>query len=76
MTNSNIKIQPEDLDAIFERFYRSADPMVQGQAGTGLGLWITRSLVELHGSQLWVNSTVGKGSTFGFALRVTEAVGE
>lgn len=68
VTDTGIGIHKDDLERIFERFYRSEDPLVQEQSGTGLGLSITKSLVELHGSHLWVNSAVGKGSTFGFAL--------
>lgn len=74
VSDTGIGIARAELEHIFERFYRGQDPIVQEQPGTGLGLSITRSLVELHGSQLWVNSTVGKGSTFGFALpRAEEA---
>jgi signal transduction histidine kinase len=68
VSDTGIGIQPDELDQIFERFYRSQDPLVQAQSGTGLGLAITKSLVELHGSRLWVDSVVGQGSTFGFAL--------
>jgi signal transduction histidine kinase len=70
--DTGIGIPRDELERIFDRFYRSADPLVQEQPGTGLGLSITRSLVELHGSQLWVNSTLGEGSTFGFALRLAD----
>jgi signal transduction histidine kinase len=66
--DTGIGICEEDLERIFERFYRSDDPLVQEHPGTGLGLAIARSLVELHGGQLWVKSTVGKGSSFGFTL--------
>lgn len=72
--DTGIGILSEEHDRIFERFYRSFDPLVQGQSGTGLGLAITRSLVELHGSKLWVSSSVGKGSTFGFSLHLVEAI--
>lgn len=68
VTDTGIGIHKGDLEHIFERFYRSEDPLVQEQSGTGLGLSITKSLVELHGGHLWVNSVVGKGSTFGFSL--------
>jgi signal transduction histidine kinase len=70
--DTGIGISREDLAHIFERFYRSGHPLVQEHPGTGLGLAITRSLVELHGSNLWVDSEVGKGSTFGFSLPVAE----
>jgi signal transduction histidine kinase len=71
--DTGIGIRREELDHIFERFYRSDDPMVRDQSGTGLGLAITKSLVELHGGQLWVQSTAGKGSTFGFSLPLAES---
>jgi signal transduction histidine kinase len=72
--DTGIGIPKEDLQRIFERFYRSPDPVVREQHGTGLGLAITKSLVELHESELWVDSRMGKGSTFGFSLPVAEAV--
>lgn len=70
--DTGIGIRREEVDRIFERFYRSDDPMVRDQSGTGLGLAITRSLVQLHGSQLWVRSNAGKGSTFGFSLPLAQ----
>jgi signal transduction histidine kinase len=72
VTDTGIGIPRADLDLVFERFYRGRDPIVQEQPGTGLGLSITRSLVELHDSHLWVDSAVGKGSTFGFTLPLAE----
>jgi two-component system phosphate regulon sensor histidine kinase PhoR len=73
--DTGIGIRPEELEHIFERFYRSDDPLVQEQSGTGLGLAITKSLVELHGGRLWVDSKVGQGSTFGFTLPLAEGAG-
>ena len=70
--DTGIGISREDLGHIFERFYRSGHPLVREHPGTGLGLAITKSLVELHGSNLWVDSEVGQGSTFGFSLPVAE----
>jgi signal transduction histidine kinase len=74
--DTGIGIRKDELEHIFDRFYRSNDPMVRSQPGTGLGLSITKSLVELHGGRLWVESEVGKGSTFGFTLPITEVDGE
>jgi signal transduction histidine kinase len=74
--DTGIGIDEDELQHIFERFYRSSDPLVQEQPGTGLGLAVTKSLVELHGSQLWVESTPGKGSAFGFSLPLAQAADE
>lgn len=70
--DTGIGIQKHDLEHIFERFFRSDDPLVREQPGTGLGLSIAKSLVELHGGEIWVKSQVGKGSEFGFTLPVVE----
>jgi len=58
-------IAAHQLEQIFERFYRCGEP---GTTGTGLGLAIARSLVELHGGRIWVESELGKGSAFSFSL--------
>jgi signal transduction histidine kinase len=62
-------IPPEEQAHIFDRFYRGSE---RRTGGTGLGLSIAKSLVELHGGQLWVESEVGKGSTFRFTLPIWE----
>ena len=59
-------IPAEDLPRLFSRYYRSK---AAGPAeGLGLGLYIARGLVEAHGGRIWVESEVGKGSVFSFAL--------
>jgi signal transduction histidine kinase len=65
-------IPPEDLEAIFEEFEQSADG--KKAEGTGLGLPLSRMLVELHGGRLWVDSRPGHGSTFRFTLPVHQEV--
>ena len=60
-------IPVEEQQMIFERFYRGQSADVKAR-GAGLGLAITKSLVELHGGQIWVTSTPGKGSQFAFNL--------
>jgi CheY-like chemotaxis protein/anti-sigma regulatory factor (Ser/Thr protein kinase) len=71
--DTGIGIAPEDQDKVFERFFRADDPIVQGSSGTGLGLPIVKSLVEMHGGRIWLESEVGEGSTFTFTLPVAEA---
>jgi len=59
-------IPPEEQERIFDKFYVVADG--RGPAGVGLGLYIARQLVELHGGRIWVESTPGRGSTFRFTV--------
>jgi signal transduction histidine kinase len=60
-------IPPEMQARIFEPFVQAADGVKHAQ-GTGLGLPISRSLVQAHGGELWVESDVGQGTTFFFIL--------
>jgi hypothetical protein len=60
-------IPAEDLDRVFERFYRREEGR---PTGTGLGLWISRGLVEAHGGRLVAESAEGQGSTFTFTLPI------
>jgi PAS domain S-box-containing protein len=66
--DTGVGIVQEDLGKLFTRFFRAEDAMVRQQPGTGLGLNITKSLVELHGGLIWVTSKPGVGSTFSFTL--------
>jgi len=65
-------IAPEDQSRIFEEFQQAAAGREQRE-GTGLGLALSKRLVELHGGRIWVDSEVGKGSTFVFTLPVPPA---
>jgi len=70
--DTGIGIDKKDQERIFERFYRANHPQVNQESGTGLGLPIVRSLVELHGGKVWVQSEPGQGSTFSFTLPVAD----
>ena len=60
-------IAAEDVERIFEEFQQT-DAGFEQREGTGLGLALSKRLVELHGGQIWVESEVGEGSTFVFTL--------
>ncbi len=68
--DTGIGIAPEHLTTIFEEFRQVEGSASRRYEGTGLGLTICRRLVELHGGRLWVESTVGVGSTFAFSLPI------
>ncbi len=61
-------ILPEHQSKVFERFYRVNNPLTRSTVGSGLGLSITKGHVEAHGGEVWLESTVGKGSKFYFSL--------
>ncbi len=71
VTDQGMGIPLEDLHRLFERFYR-AKAGKQRAEGLGLGLYITRLIVEAHGGRIWAESQVGKGSTFFFTLPLEE----
>ncbi len=66
--DTGIGISPEELPKICDRFFRSSDPRVHEETGSGLGLSLTNEIVRLHGGKLTVNSELNQGSTFTVAL--------
>jgi signal transduction histidine kinase len=62
--DSGIGIPESDLPRLFEKFYRGTNREALAQRGTGLGLAIVKSIAERHGGKVWVESELGKGSTF------------
>ncbi len=70
--DTGIGIPPDKLDAIFEPFEQGEGSAERLYEGAGLGLSITRKLLDLHGGTIGLQSTVGKGSTFTFTLPVYE----
>jgi signal transduction histidine kinase len=70
--DNGIGISAEDQQKIFSKFFRSDDQKAREAPGTGLGLNITRSLVEMQGGKIWFESEFRKGTTFHFTIPVVE----
>jgi signal transduction histidine kinase/CheY-like chemotaxis protein len=67
VTDTGIGIERADQDRIFDSF-QQGERSASSSEGTGLGLTLSRRIVELHGGRLWLTSSPGEGSTFGFAI--------
>ena len=77
VVDTGVGIAPEEQGRIFERFYRGNDPLVLATSGTGLGLAMSKTLVEMHHGRIWFTSSGvrGEGSTFSFALPIEKTEG-
>jgi PAS domain S-box-containing protein len=74
VSDSGMGISLRDQEHIFSRFHRVGNSIAHSTPGAGLGLYICRAIVEAHGGQIWVESTLHQGSTFSFSLpRVEKA---
>ena len=72
VSDTGCGIAPKELPKVFERFYRGESVAMENR-GAGLGLAITKNLVELHHGRIWVESTPGEGSRFLFTLPISQA---
>ena len=66
--DTGIGIDQKDFNIIFKEFKRVDSDYVRSKPGTGLGLSLTKRLVNLHGGVLWFKSELGKGTTFTFTI--------
>ena len=66
--DNGIGIPANDLPFIFDRFFQVESHLTRHHTGMGLGLSVAKTMVELHGGRIWVESVEGKGSTFSFLL--------
>ena len=81
VTDHGMGIARENIGRVFGRYERFESNKTSKVVGTGLGLAISRQIIELHGGKIWVDSTIGAGSTFQFTLptraaALTDATGE
>lgn len=72
VSDTGVGIAPEDVGRLFDKYEQARSRATRGEKGTGLGLYITKQLVELHGSRIKVESELGKGSTFSFTLPIKQ----
>jgi signal transduction histidine kinase len=72
VTDTGPGIPEESLSRVFDRFYQVEGSSSRKYAGMGLGLAIVKAIVEAHGGEVQVRSTVGKGTTFSFNLPLAE----
>lgn len=72
--DTGIGIAEADKDKVFEKFKQVGDTLTDKPKGTGLGLPICKQIVDHHGGRIWVESQLGKGSSFSFSLPITTSV--
>jgi two-component system, OmpR family, sensor histidine kinase VicK len=74
VADEGIGIPKDQQEQLFERYFRARNVSITSYGGLGLGLYISRDIVERHGGRIWVESELGRGSTFYVALPLLSAV--
>lgn len=71
VSDTGIGMKPQDQEKVFKEFWQADSSFARKYEGTGLGLALTKRIVEMHGGKIWFESEYGKGSIFNFALPIT-----
>jgi len=74
VSDNGVGIPSRDLSKVFDRFFQVEEHLTRKHGGMGLGLAVAKSMIELHGGRIWVESEAGKGSTFTFLLPIDGVV--
>ena len=74
--DNGVGIPASDLGRVFDRFFQVESHLIRRHSGMGLGLSVAKSMIELHGGRIWVESIEGKGSTFSFLLPLRPSQGK
>jgi PAS domain S-box-containing protein len=72
VSDRGIGMTEEEVAHLFDKFFRADRPEVRSVGGTGLGLYITKNLVEVQGGEIWAESEPGRGTTFRFTLPLAQ----
>ncbi|HEY4486129.1 MAG TPA: ATP-binding protein [Candidatus Paceibacterota bacterium] len=70
VTDTGIGIPPHEKERVFSKFFRGEEITLLSPDGSGLGLFMTKNIIEAHGGKIWFESEVGKGSVFSFSLPI------
>jgi two-component system, NtrC family, sensor histidine kinase KinB len=68
VADTGVGIEPQNLSRIFDKFFQASTNKAEHHTGVGLGLAISKEIIEAHGGKIWAESEIGKGSTFRFTL--------
>ena len=68
VSDQGIGLPPDQLDRIFERFYRVESSLTQTTKGTGLGLYLAHAVIQAHNGRIWARNNPQRGATFSFVL--------